>query len=73
MPGAVLRVAVEPGQAVTAGDVVLVLEAMKMEHPVTAPADGVVAELAVGVGSQVDAGQVLAVVEPAAGRTEEAS
>jgi biotin carboxyl carrier protein len=40
-----------------------VLEAMKMEHTVAAPVDGVVAEIAVAPGDQVDTGQVLAVVE----------
>jgi propionyl-CoA carboxylase alpha chain len=66
MPGKVVKVLVTAGQAVTAGDTLLVLEAMKMEHPVRAPIDGVVAELPASEGEQVDAGQLLAVVEPAA-------
>ena len=73
MPGSVVKVVSAPGQPVAAGDVVLVLEAMKMEHEITAPAAGVLAELRVSQGTQVNAGDVLAIVadaEPAAGRTE---
>jgi propionyl-CoA carboxylase alpha chain len=62
MPGSVVHLHVEPGQAVGAGDPVLVLEAMKMQQSVTAPHDGVVVEVPVHVGSQVAAGDVLAVV-----------
>jgi propionyl-CoA carboxylase alpha chain len=62
MPGTVVRVDVEPGTRVTAGQPVLVLEAMKMQHTITAPHDGEVDGLAVGVGSHVAAGAVLAVV-----------
>jgi propionyl-CoA carboxylase alpha chain len=64
MPGKVVTVLVAAGQAVTAGETLLVLEAMKMEHPVRAPIDGVVAELPASEGEQVDAGQLLAVVKP---------
>ena len=63
MPGSVISVAVEQGQRVTKGDVVLVLEAMKMQHTITAPADGVVTQLAVAAASQVESGAVLAVIE----------
>ncbi len=63
MPGLVRRVLVEVGAAVTAGQPLLVLEAMKMEQTVAAPAAGVVAELRAKAGEQVAAGQVLAVVE----------
>jgi propionyl-CoA carboxylase alpha chain len=62
MPGAVLRVMVEVGATVQAGAPLLVLEAMKMEHEITAPAAGAVTELPVSPGDQVIAGQVLAVV-----------
>ncbi|HEY4005564.1 MAG TPA: biotin carboxylase N-terminal domain-containing protein [Pseudonocardia sp.] len=62
MPGTVLRIAVAVGDAVTAGAPVLWLEAMKMEHQVSAPVDGVLSELPVTVGQQVDVGSVLAVV-----------
>ncbi|WP_163553210.1 biotin carboxylase N-terminal domain-containing protein [Candidatus Frankia alpina] len=64
MPGTVVRVAVERGAAVTAGEVVLVLEAMKMEHAVTAPHDGVLSALDVRPGQTVDGGHVLAVITP---------
>jgi propionyl-CoA carboxylase alpha chain len=62
MPGSVVRVAVAVGDAVTAGQPILWLEAMKMQHQITAPADGVVRELPVSAGQQVDVGAVLAVV-----------
>ncbi|WP_134768166.1 biotin carboxylase N-terminal domain-containing protein [Nocardioides sp. 1609] len=67
MPGTVVRVAVEAGQQVAAGDAVLVLEAMKMQHTVKAPTSGTVAEINVEAGAQVAAGEVLAVVETASG------
>ena len=63
MPGSVLRVAVEQGATVQSGQPLLWLEAMKMEHQISAPADGVVAELPVTQGQQVDVGTVLAVVQ----------
>ena len=62
MPGTVVAVKVAAGAEVAAGDVVLVLEAMKMQHTVTAPHDGTVAEINVEPGSQVASGEVLAVV-----------
>ncbi|MDN5857867.1 MAG: biotin/lipoyl-binding protein, partial [Pseudonocardia sp.] len=62
MPGGVIRVLAEVGAAVTHGQPLVVLEAMKMEHTVAAPVDGVLAELDVVAGDQVDTGQVLAVV-----------
>jgi len=63
MPGAVGRLAVTVGQEVAAGDLLLTLEAMKLEHTVHAPASGVVTELYVEPGRQVEAGDVLAVVD----------
>jgi propionyl-CoA carboxylase alpha chain len=63
MPGSVVSVAVAPGAEVGAGQPVLVLEAMKMQHTVTAPHAGVVSEINVTVGDQVAGGDVLAVVE----------
>ncbi|WP_370074714.1 biotin carboxylase N-terminal domain-containing protein [Nocardioides sp.] len=63
MPGSVVKVLVEQGQQVAAGDPVLVLEAMKMQHTVSAPTDGVVSRLEVAPGTQVAAGEVMAVVE----------
>ncbi|MEU4522632.1 biotin carboxylase N-terminal domain-containing protein [Amycolatopsis sp. NPDC024027] len=62
MPGTVVRLAVQAGDAVKAGDPLLWLEAMKMEHRIAAPADGVVTELPVTVGQQVEVGTILAVV-----------
>ena len=62
MPGAVIRVAVEVGDTVTAGQPLLWMEAMKMEHTIAAAVDGVVTELPVAVGDQVASGAVLAVV-----------
>ncbi|ALJ21694.1 acetyl/propionyl/methylcrotonyl-CoA carboxylase subunit alpha [Microbacterium sp. No. 7] len=62
MPGSVVRIAVEPGQQVRQGEPILVLEAMKMEHVVSAPADGLVEAVLVVAGQQVDIGEVLAVV-----------
>jgi acetyl-CoA/propionyl-CoA carboxylase biotin carboxyl carrier protein len=59
MPGAVVAVSVEDGADVAAGAVVVTVEAMKMEHPLTAPVDGVV-KLLVAVGDQVKVGQLLA-------------
>ena len=60
MPGSVLRVGAAVGDAVTTGQPLVWLEAMKMEHTVTAPADGVLVELNVEPGQQVDVGAVLA-------------
>src|SRR5262245_9163030 len=60
MPGSVLRIGAAVGDSVTAGQPLIWLEAMKMEHTVTAPADGVLAELNVEAGQQVDVGAVLA-------------
>ncbi|MFG1870011.1 acetyl/propionyl/methylcrotonyl-CoA carboxylase subunit alpha [Micromonospora arborensis] len=65
LPGAVARVHVQVGQRVSAGDPLLTLEAMKLEHPVVAPTDGVVAELPVPAGGQVRTGAVLAVIDTA--------
>jgi acetyl-CoA/propionyl-CoA carboxylase biotin carboxyl carrier protein len=62
MPGAVIDVRATEGAQVTAGQVLLVVEAMKMEHALTAPCDGVVEELTVRVGEQVAVDQLLATV-----------
>jgi propionyl-CoA carboxylase alpha chain len=64
LPGAVRRVTVSVGDVLAAGDVLMVLEAMKMEHAIRAPLDGRVVEVLVGDGDQVDAGAILAVVAP---------
>ncbi|MEU4374645.1 biotin carboxylase N-terminal domain-containing protein [Pseudonocardia alni] len=65
MPGTVVRVAAGVGQQVERGAVVVVFEAMKMEHLVRAPVAGTVAELGVQVGDTVESGEVLAVIEEA--------
>jgi len=62
MPGTILKVNVSQGQAVKAGDVLLVLEAMKMENDIVAPVDGVVKQLLVSKGSTVDTDQTLAII-----------
>ncbi|MDT0184654.1 biotin carboxylase N-terminal domain-containing protein [Microbacterium sp. ARD31] len=67
MPGTVVAVKVEAGREVAAGDVVLVLEAMKMQHTVTAPHDGTVTKINVEPGAQVASGEVLAVVDQSPG------
>ncbi len=64
LPGAVRRVLVVPGQRVRAGELLLTLEAMKLEHPVHAPSAGVVASLPVHPGTEVDTGELLAVLDP---------
>ena len=62
MPGKVLMVDVQPGDRVAAGQVLVVMEAMKMEHQITAPADGEVSEVRAAVGDQVDNGELLVVI-----------
>ena len=59
MPGKILGVKVAAGQAVKKGDVLVVLEAMKMENEIVAPQDGSVASVNTTVGEQVEAGAVL--------------
>ncbi len=56
MPGTVLSLKVSPGQSVKRGDVLLILEAMKMENEIAAPANGVVAAIRVQAGSTVNTG-----------------
>jgi acyl-CoA carboxylase subunit alpha len=63
MPGTVARLAAAVGDQVTAGQPLLWLEAMKMEHLIAAPTAGIVAELPVAAGQQVEVGSVLAVVK----------
>ena len=60
VPGKVVKVAASVGQAVKAGDRVIILESMKMEIPVVAPEDGTVASIDVAVGDAVESGAVLA-------------
>ena len=63
MPGNVIRLGAAVGDTVAAGQPLIWLEAMKMEHTITAPADGVLAELNVDTGHQVEVGAVLARVD----------
>ena len=60
VPGKVLKIAASVGQAVKAGDNIVILESMKMEIPVVAPEDGTVAGINVSVGDAVESGDVLA-------------
>ena len=62
MPGNIFKVECKPGQAVKAGDVLIVLEAMKMEIEVSAPVDGTVKSVAVNVGGTVNTDDLLVVL-----------
>ncbi|MEO6606372.1 MAG: biotin/lipoyl-containing protein, partial [Aeromicrobium sp.] len=66
MQGTVVKIAVEEGQTVAAGDQIVVVEAMKMEQPINAHRDGVVTGLSVEVGATVTSGQVIAEIKDAA-------
>jgi len=59
MPGNVLKVAVKEGQSVQKGDMVMILEAMKMENEIVAPADGTVSAIHVAEGQSVESDDVL--------------
>jgi propionyl-CoA carboxylase alpha chain/3-methylcrotonyl-CoA carboxylase alpha subunit len=67
MPGRIVSVSVQAGQAVKRGEVVIAVEAMKMEHALLAPFDGIIAELQVVVGDQVAENVLLARVARPAG------
>lgn len=67
MPGTVVRVLVKAEDRVTEGDVVLILEAMKMENELNAPIDGTVKAIHVQAGQAVERGAVLAEIEPVEG------
>ncbi|BBY24769.1 acetyl/propionyl/methylcrotonyl-CoA carboxylase subunit alpha [Mycobacterium stomatepiae] len=66
MPGNVIRLGAQVGERVTTGQPLIWLEAMKMEHTISAPSDGVLAELNVTTGQQVEVGAVLGVIASAA-------
>ncbi len=70
MPGTVVAVHVAVGDQVTAGQALVALEAMKMEHAIRTPLDGVVTEVLVSVGTQVETGAVLVVVGGGGADTE---
>lgn len=59
MPGTILKVVVTPGQSVTKGETLIVLEAMKMENEIVAPVDGVVSEILVQANDRVQSDQLL--------------
>ena len=63
MPGKILSVKANPGQAVKKGEVILLLEAMKMENEVVAPQDGTIASVNVSSGDMVESGDVLATMD----------
>ena len=63
MPGKIVRILAPAGTAVTAGQGVLVIEAMKMQNELKSPKDGVVKQVIVAEGASVTAGEVLAIVE----------
>ena len=62
MPGSIVNINVSAGQAVKAGDVLIVLEAMKMENDITAPCDGVVKQIVTSKGATVNTDDVLLVI-----------
>ena len=62
MPGTILKVNVTAGQSVKAGDIMFILEAMKMENEIPAPKDGKVAQVVVTKGATVGAGDTLVVL-----------
>lgn len=59
MPGTILDIKVSEGQAIKAGDIILILEAMKMENEILAPKAGVLTQLPVAKGATVDTGDIL--------------
>ena len=62
MPGNILRIEVSQGQHVEEGDVIMILEAMKMENEIVATKSGTIAQIAVSKGAVVETGTVLAVI-----------
>jgi 3-methylcrotonyl-CoA carboxylase alpha subunit len=63
MPGLVIDIRVSPGQHVDVGETLMVMEAMKMEHIISAPSTGIVHVILVATGQQVDNGAVLLTME----------
>lgn len=62
MPGTILDIRVSEGQAVKAGDIILILEAMKMENELVAPADGTIAKIHTSKGTAVSTGDALVTI-----------
>ena len=69
MPGTVIAVQVASGEQVSAGQVLAIIEAMKMEHSVVSPHDGLVSEVRVAIGDKVEAGELLVVVDDDSGES----
>jgi len=63
MPGKILEIKVNEGDSVKKGDVIAVIEAMKMKNPVPSPADGTVKEVKLAAGDRVNAGGLIMVIE----------
>ncbi len=63
IPGVVASVSVVPGDAVVAGQQLLVVEAMKMQNELRAPRDGVISQVAVGSGRTIEVGDLLLVLD----------
>ena len=63
MPGNILSVKASAGQAVKKGDVLMILEAMKMENEICAPQDGTIASVQIAAGDSVESGDVLATMD----------
>jgi len=63
MPGTILSIKVKPGDRVSKGDVLLILEAMKMENEIMSPRDGKIVSVQVATGASVNAGDVLIAIE----------
>ena len=63
MPGTILDIKIKEGQQVNAGDILLILEAMKMENEIVAPADGVIKSIMVEKGNNVSSGDALIIME----------
>ena len=69
MPGTVIAVQVASGEQVSAGQVLAIIEAMKMEHSVVSPHDGLVSEVRVAIGDKVEGGELLVVVDDDSGES----
>lgn len=63
MPGNILKIEVKAGNRVSAGDTIMILEAMKMENEILAPRDGIIKSIEVKEGITVDTGELLAILE----------
>ena len=63
MPGTILDIMVTPGELVSSGQPLLLMEAMKMEHKIVSPSDGMIENLLCNIGDRVDQGVVLIVVD----------